>query len=332
MRPSDYSDQEIIEAGNKLLADGVPMDEITGSKLRTVVGGGQVKRLLRVWLEYLKAREELPPVQLQALPPEVEAQLAVIGAEVQAKVAALLAEAHSTLCQRFAEKEEELEAHWKATEARAEREVAEASDTIDRLDQEIDGLNATVDRQRGEIEELRLQLSEVSLADREKAVRVENLVETLDQRNRAIEKAQLQEIELRSELSETKNQLTVAVQRQGDLHTQVLEMRRGLEEARAGEQAARDSQASVSGQLATLQQVHGEDAETIQLLQAEVRKLEGSLAALQAYRTSAEAVLIENELQVPGYPSTSSGGDEGGSPSSPSRTPKPKPAGGRDRK
>lgn len=76
MRPAEFSPEEIVAAGEALVAAG---RNVTGFALRQKVGGGNPNRLKQVWDEHLAAKNTTEAEPVAELPVEVaeEAQVTV---------------------------------------------------------------------------------------------------------------------------------------------------------------------------------------------------------------------------------------------------------------
>jgi hypothetical protein len=72
-RPSEISDQTIVDTGRRLAAAGV---KVTGYSLRKSIGSGDARRLEAVWLAHLEAETPatVEPVSEAPLPPGLEEQ------------------------------------------------------------------------------------------------------------------------------------------------------------------------------------------------------------------------------------------------------------------
>ena len=68
MRPAEFSPEEIVAAGEALVAAG---RNVTGFALRQKVGGGNPNRLKQVWDEHLAAKNTTEAEPVAELPVEV---------------------------------------------------------------------------------------------------------------------------------------------------------------------------------------------------------------------------------------------------------------------
>ena len=87
MRPPEITDQEIIQAGQQILAAGRP---VNGFALRTVTDGGKPARLMKVWEEHLSGQAPLPAsLPTVELPLQMAEELAVVTKALGERMAAL---------------------------------------------------------------------------------------------------------------------------------------------------------------------------------------------------------------------------------------------------
>jgi len=139
MRPAEISDKQIIEAGQALQAAG---RNITGFALRRQIGGGDPARLKHVWDKYSKGSARAEPV-----------------AELSVEVANALATMTKALTDTLAEFARELNNKAvKAADARvaeairgtaeqaeqSQRELADASQTVEELEAKLDEAQACI--------------------------------------------------------------------------------------------------------------------------------------------------------------------------------------------
>ncbi|WP_206482996.1 DNA-binding protein [Thalassotalea sp. G2M2-11] len=90
MRPSNYTDEQIIAAGNELKNEN-PAKRITGHALSAKLGGGRPARLIEIWESYqadLRGSDEL----VQELPESLEFALESVLSTVKTSFASFLLE------------------------------------------------------------------------------------------------------------------------------------------------------------------------------------------------------------------------------------------------
>lgn len=158
MRPAEITNDQIIEAGQALQAEG---RRVTGFALRQRAGGGNPARLRQVWDEYAQGRTEAEPAP--ELPAEVAEGLAsareVLAEQLAELVgrlngqAVLAAERRVTEAVRAAGEQREL----------AEREMADAATMLEAVEAELADAKALV----GELQE---QLAALQAAHQDQAV------------------------------------------------------------------------------------------------------------------------------------------------------------------
>lgn len=85
MRPSDFSDQDIIQAGISIAETGVP---VSGSRIKASFGYGNVARFKKVWDAHVAAQEEAAS-RHAALPPEFLREVEAIQESRMAEVSGL---------------------------------------------------------------------------------------------------------------------------------------------------------------------------------------------------------------------------------------------------
>jgi hypothetical protein len=131
MRPATYESEQIIEAGLALQAEG---RNITGFALRNQVGGGNPTRLRQIWDEYQASQSTVVTEPVAELPVEVAEEVAV-SAALSERITQLATELNDKAV-RAAERwvAEVTRAAGEQT-AQAERELADAAQTVDDLEE-----------------------------------------------------------------------------------------------------------------------------------------------------------------------------------------------------
>lgn len=147
MKAPTYTDEQIIEAGMQLLADN---KRVSPFAIRNVIGGGNPKRIKRIWEESQHKAVEGQMVREQAdLPTEFEDALEVTKQSLDE-----LAKRMYNRAQEIAESRvrETITAARKAKET-AETEIAEAMDAVNSLDHDKQQLALTLEQVRNEREQ-----------------------------------------------------------------------------------------------------------------------------------------------------------------------------------
>nr|MBP8151374.1 DNA-binding protein [Xylophilus sp.] len=89
MRPVEFSDEAIIQAGQALRQAG---RNITGFALRQKIGGGSPTRLRQVWDDHLSSLTETPIQPVAELPTELAQAVASLTQTVNERIMALVVE------------------------------------------------------------------------------------------------------------------------------------------------------------------------------------------------------------------------------------------------
>ena len=135
MRPIEFSPESIIQAGKDLQATG---RNITGFALRQKVGGGNPSRLKQVWDEHLASQSVTKAEPVAELPVEVAEEVALVTKELTQRLGALAVELNDKAVKAAERRVHEVVRSAGEQRAQAERELADASQTVDDLESMID--------------------------------------------------------------------------------------------------------------------------------------------------------------------------------------------------
>lgn len=229
MRPAAFSDEEIITAGQALLATG---RAITGFALRQKLGGGNPNRLKQVWDESLA--QAAPTAPVSELPIEVAEAVAHVSANLVARIQQLAIELNDKAVKAADRRVAEVVRTAGEQRQQAERELADAAQAVDELE-------ATVDAQQQQAQEQARHLAKA-----QEQVQAQ-----------AVELAQLRERLAASDDAARKSALT-----QEQAHAEIAALRAAMEQMQHEVAQAREATAKVSGQLEATQ------AQNAQLLNA----------------------------------------------------------------
>lgn len=142
MRPVQYPNEKIIEAGAKIQDEG---RTVTAFAIRKAIGGGDPKRIAQVWSQHVTkaTNDELPT---QDLPVEVEAALTTgrerFGDYLQSIATEINKVANRAADRRVADMTRELE----AVKRQAEAEMADSSAMVDELEDKYKALENKADQ------------------------------------------------------------------------------------------------------------------------------------------------------------------------------------------
>ena len=135
MRPVEFTPESTIKAGLELQAIG---RNITGFALRQKVGGGNPSRLKQVWDEYLASQSVVKVEPVADLPVEVAEEVALVTKELTQRLAALAVELNDKAVKAADRRVHEVVRSAGEQRAQAERELADASQTVEDLESMVD--------------------------------------------------------------------------------------------------------------------------------------------------------------------------------------------------
>lgn len=150
MRPTEVTDDQIIQAGNQLESEQV---RVTGFALRRLIGAGTPTRLIKVWNGFKEGAEhaQAPKEEAQPLPGEIEPALKAVTEQMAAQLRQLVVALNAN-CQR--------EAYAKIAHAQQEadakcalylEELTDASGQIENAEHQIEVLERHTQQQSVEL-------------------------------------------------------------------------------------------------------------------------------------------------------------------------------------
>ena len=135
MRPAEFTPEEIIQAGQELQAAG---RNITGFALRQKVGGGNPSRLKQVWDEHQAGQTVAHSEPVAELPVEVADEVAHVSKQLTDRLAALAVELNDKAVKAADRRVAEVVRSAGEQREQAERELADAAQTVDDLETKLD--------------------------------------------------------------------------------------------------------------------------------------------------------------------------------------------------
>lgn len=171
MRPAEFTPEAIIQAGQELQAAG---RNITGFALRQKVGGGNPNRLKQVWDEHTTSQAVTRAAPIAELPVEVAEEMAAVTKALTERLAALAVELNDKAVKAAERRVAEVIRTAGEQREQAERELADASQTVDELETRLD-------EQTHAVEVLETRLAEATTTSQARAVDLAQLRERLAQ-------------------------------------------------------------------------------------------------------------------------------------------------------
>lgn len=137
MRPAEYTEDQIIEAGKQLLANG---RRVTGFALRKIVGGGDQKRLAGLWEAYQQQQEVVESEPVQDLPVEVEETLNEMTSSFLEQVRHLALNLNNRAVKTAERRVADVMRTTQDQQEQAEAELRDAAETVDDLESHLAAL------------------------------------------------------------------------------------------------------------------------------------------------------------------------------------------------
>ncbi|MDN4264529.1 DNA-binding protein [Citrobacter freundii] len=273
MRPAEFSPEEIVAAGEALVAAG---RNVTGFALRQKVGGGNPNRLKQVWDEHLAAKNTTEAEPVAELPVEVAEEVAAVTKSLTERLATLAVELNDKAVKAAERRVAEVLRTAGEQREQAERELVDAAQTVDELETRLDESQA-------EVESLERRLSEAQSHGQAQAVELAQLRERLVATEQAARATADAHEAVRSELDAARRDAGVKIEAlRGELAEQKAK-------AAADAQAHADYRARMEQDAARITELLGQAKEAQEVARhdaSEAResaaKLAGQLEAVQA--------------------------------------------------
>jgi len=169
MRPVEFTEEEIVQAGKELQASG---RNITGFALRQVVGGGSASRLKQVWDEYIAGLVAGETEAVAELPQDVADEVSLVVNDLHERLMSFAVSLNDKAVKLADQKVVELTQESAREREEASRELADASRSLD----EIEGRLEVANKQIADLEE---RLAEARETAHGKALELTQLRERL---------------------------------------------------------------------------------------------------------------------------------------------------------
>lgn len=179
MRPAEFTVEQIIDAGKALQGAG---RNITGFALRQRIGGGNPSRLKQVWDEHVNSQAIAKAEPVAELPVEVAEEVAAITKALTERLATLAVDLNDKAVKAAERRVAEVIRTAGEQRAQAERELADAAQTVDDLETKLD-------EAKTEVVTLEKQLVDLRAAHQAQAVELAQVRERLALTEQAMTKA-----------------------------------------------------------------------------------------------------------------------------------------------
>lgn len=150
MRPAEFSENQIISAGKALQLEN---RNITGFALRQKVGGGSPARLKQVWDEYEASTTQTAPVinKTSDLPPEVADSINEFCASITKQINSVATELNEKAINAAERKVHEVVKNGIEQRAQDQKEIDDASKTVEDLDNKLDESKTEIEALKSEL-------------------------------------------------------------------------------------------------------------------------------------------------------------------------------------
>lgn len=139
MRPAEFTTEAIISAGQELHAAG---RAVTGFAIRQKIGGGNPARLKQVWEEHVSSQSVTKAEPVAELPVEVAEEVATVTKALTERLATLAVELNDKAVKTAERRVAEVIRTAGEQREFAERELADAAQTVDDLENQLEGAKA----------------------------------------------------------------------------------------------------------------------------------------------------------------------------------------------
>ncbi len=139
MRPVEFTNETVIKAGQELQAQN---RNITGFALRQKTGGGTPARLKQVWDEHISSQSVTVSEPVSELPVEVADEVVAVAKALTERITALAVELNDKAVKASERRVHEVVRAAGEQREQAERELVDAAQTLDDLEEKLDAVQA----------------------------------------------------------------------------------------------------------------------------------------------------------------------------------------------
>ncbi|PTB92428.1 hypothetical protein C9974_12705 [Marinobacter sp. B9-2] len=134
MRPVKIETQDIIQAGQKIKADG---KRVTGYGLRQLLGGGDQKRLLSVWQSHQSEEKNDEQQASFDLPIELEETLDKVGNVLSAQIRSMSVKLNEVAVKSATRQVADITREYKELKDQTDAELRDAAAIIEELENQV---------------------------------------------------------------------------------------------------------------------------------------------------------------------------------------------------
>jgi colicin import membrane protein len=135
MRPSEFTEEQIIEAGQGLEEEG---RRVTGYAIRGVLGGGNATRLKNIWDTFQQSQQVVETEPMQELPVEVQGALDSMAGEFLGQLKSLVIALNNKAVATAELRVSNAVKAARADQEKAEAELLDADTTVEDLESKLD--------------------------------------------------------------------------------------------------------------------------------------------------------------------------------------------------
>jgi len=299
MRPAEISNEQIIEAGQALQAIG---RNITGFALRQKVGGGNPARLKQVWDEHINSQAVTSVEPVTELPAEVAEEVATVAKALTERLATLAVDLNDRAVKAADRRVHDVVRSAAEQRDQAERELADAAQTVEDLESQLEDAGTAAAALRGELTEALAQgqAQAVELAQlRERLSLIEQHAKTASEQHAAdLARAT---VSLEAVTAERDQARATAQEAQGEareLVRRTQEQEAALEALRGQVADAAAEGARLSSALALARQEVATATLRADAAESQAQRTAEALEAAQAAQASAEKASAALRLEI----------------------------------
>lgn len=194
MRPSEYSEEQIIEAGSKLEGEG---RRVTGFAIRGVLGGGNATRLKNIWDAHKQSQQVVEAEPVHELPVEVQDALETLTGEFITQFKHMVTSLNNKAVSTAERRVSEVIKTAQSEQEKAEAELSDAEVAVEELENQLEAKANELDQKNHDLVEAdetsRKQSREITELNKQLAVmteKVESLTGQLEQEQQENESRQ----------------------------------------------------------------------------------------------------------------------------------------------